>query len=228
MSDAPPPPKPPVAWPLPLRLAVTAATALGVAGVLYITGGAFFKPGMEYREARGPAGVSGTFVSRAEAATAPSLHVIPPLLPSGRGEPAPAAAFVDGAGKAVRLSDFKGQVVVLNLWATWCAPCIKEMPTLAALQASMAGKPVKVVALSVDRASASPRAKAFIAQNAPLAFYQDPQFAFPSALKPPVMGFPTTLIYDKRGRARATVASDVDWAGDQVRRIVGKLAAEPA
>ena len=89
------------------------------------------------------------------------------------------------------------------------------------------GEPVQAFVGPVEQ-GAAPRAKAFIAKNAPLAFYQDPAFTFPSALKPPVMGFPTTLIYDKRGRARAVVASDVDWAGDQVRRVVGKLAAEPA
>ena len=80
----------------------------------------------------------------------------------------PAASFVDGAGKPVTLSDFKGKAVVLNLWATWCAPCVKEMPTLAALQTAEAGKGVKVVALSADSPSATDKAKAFIASHPPL------------------------------------------------------------
>ena len=230
MSNPPQPSKPAPRGrlPAPLRLAVWTTAALGGAAVLYISAGALATPG--YHQARGPAGVSGGF-GQAQAATpsaAGPLHVIPPLTASAKAAPAPDASFTDAAGKPVRVGDFKGRVVVLNLWATWCGPCIKEMPTLAALAASEAKAPVKVVALSVDRAAAGPRARAFIAKNAPLAFYQDASFSFPSALKPPVMGFPTTLIFDKRGRLRATVSSDIDWNGAPARRVIGKLAAEPA
>ncbi len=210
--------------------------ALGAAGLVYITAGAFFQPPADSGLVRGPAGVSGGYrLDRADAAVmgvapavpaAPALHVIPPLTAPDKAPPAPAAGFTDGEGKPVRVADFRGRVVVLNLWATWCAPCIKEMPTLAALQRAEAGRPVVVAAVSVDRAAATPRARAFIEKNAPLRFFQDANFTFPSALRPPVMGFPTTLIYDKRGRLRATVSSDIDWNGEQARRVVGKLAAE--
>ena len=223
------PRKPRGRLPAPLRLAVWTTAALGGAAVLYISAGALATSSAGYRQARGPAGVSGGFdAAQAATPTAGPLHVIPPLTASAKAPPAPAASFTDAAGKPVRVADFKGRVVVLNLWATWCGPCIEEMPTLAALAASEAKAPVKVVALSVDRAAAGPRARAFIAKNAPLAFYQDAAFSFPSALKPPVMGFPTTLIFDKRGRLRATVSSDIDWNGDQARRVIGKLAAERA
>ena len=135
----------------------------------------------------------------------------------------PAAGFVDGAGKPVKLSDFKGQAVVLNLWATWCAPCVKEMPTLAALQAAYAGKGLKVVALSADSASATDKAKAFIAAHPPLDFYQDASSAVPTSLTPPIEGFPTTLLYDRQGNLKGVMEGDTDWNSPDAKAVVDKL-----
>ena len=211
-----------------LRFGLWGAAALGVAGVLYVTGGAVFKPAEVVRPGTGEAGRSWTLLSSAEAqAVARTVqHEVPPLVARGKGTPAPTTPFRDADGKPVTLAAFKGHVVFLNLWATWCAPCRKEMPTLAALQKATAGKGVKVVAVSVDRDAATPQAKAFIAANAPLAFYQEPTQALTFAFKPRVEGFPTTIIYDKTGRERARVASDVDWTSDRVKRIAEKLSAE--
>ncbi|MBE7216969.1 MAG: TlpA family protein disulfide reductase [Caulobacteraceae bacterium] len=236
MSDAPRAPETPPRPRLParLRLAIWTTAALGAAALVYTAAGSLSNPAGSYREARGPAGVSGGFVlDQAQAAAfappgQPALHVIPPLTAPDKAPPAPEAVFTDAAGKPAKVADFRGKVVVLNLWATWCGPCIKEMPTLAALARSEAGKPVAVAPLSIDRAAATPKAKAFIAQNAPLRFYQDAAYAFPTAMRPPPLGFPTTLILDKRGRVRAVVSSDLDWNGEQARRVIGKLAAEPA
>src|SRR5207245_6917681 len=66
-------------------------------------------------------------------------------------KPVPDLGFEDGSGKALRLADFRGRVVVLNLWATWCLPCRKEMPTLDRLQAQLGGSAFEVVAISIDR-----------------------------------------------------------------------------
>src|SRR4051812_26859229 len=63
----------------------------------------------------------------------------------------PEISFTDGAGQPHTLGDFKGKVVLLNIWATWCAPCRKEMPTLDRLQAALGGAHFTVVALSIDR-----------------------------------------------------------------------------
>lgn len=136
----------------------------------------------------------------------------------------PDASFVDGAGKPVKLTDFKGQAVVLNLWATWCAPCVKEMPTLAALQTAFAGKGVKVVALSADSAGQTDKAKAFIAAHAPLDFYQDAKFAVPSAITPHIEGFPTTLLYDRGGRLKGVLQGDADWSSPEAKAVVQALA----
>ena len=148
------------------------------------------------------------------------------MTPKGSGEPAPDTAFKDAAGKDVRLADFRGKVVVVNLWATWCGPCRKEMPTLAALAALENGHAVKVLPVSVDSASKTDAAKAFIAANAPLDFHQDTGPNLPFALKPVAAGFPTTIIFDKTGRERTRMAGELDWSGAKVRRVIDALAAE--
>ena len=210
-----------------LKLALQAAAALGAVAVLIAIGSALFHPGPQYVASKGPAGSS---VSTAEtAATAPApgaTAALPEPSAKGVGEAAPANAFKDGAGKAVTLADFKGKVVVANLWATWCGPCRKEMPTLAALQALSAGKPVKVVAVSQDAAKNTDKAKAFIAEHKPLDFYQDAGTELPFALKPAVLGFPTTVVFDKTGRERLRVSGDLDWSSAKVRRTLDALAAE--
>jgi len=141
------------------------------------------------------------------------------------GVAAPAYAFVDAAGKKVSAADFKGRIVVMNLWATWCAPCKVEMPTLAKLAQAYAGKPVAVVAVSIDKPEAVEQARAFIAANAPLAFYNDPEAKLPWELKPPAAGMPTTLILGKDGLERGRISGEADWAGAGARATIDRLLA---
>jgi thiol-disulfide isomerase/thioredoxin len=145
------------------------------------------------------------------------------LQPALSGSSYPDVPFVDGAGKPVRFSDFKGRVVVLNLWATWCAPCVKEMPTLAALQQSFKDRPVTVVALSTDSNGQVDKAKAFIAAHPPLGFYHDANLAVTSAIQPRVQGFPTTLVYDEEGRLRGSVQGDADWSSPEAKAVISAL-----
>ncbi len=147
------------------------------------------------------------------------------LQPPAQAATYPTASFMDAAGKPVKVSDFRGQVVVLNVWATWCPPCVKEMPTLAALQSAYAGKGLKVVALSIDSAKDTEKAKAFLAANAPLSFYQDPAFALPSAISPPIEGFPTTLIYGRRGQLEGVLQGGAEWSSPEARAVMDKLLA---
>src|SRR5689334_7223311 len=84
--------------------------------------------------------------------------------------PPPPVPFTDAAGQTHSLADFKGKTVVLNLWATYCAPCVEEMPTLAKLKTETAGQDVAIVPVSVDRAADRANAEAFIAQRPPLPF----------------------------------------------------------
>ena len=113
--------------------------------------------------------------------------------------PAPVTTIYDPEGQPVRLGDYRGEVVVLNLWATWCPPCVAEMPTLAALADHYQGKPVRVLAVSIDRPADVDKARAFIGQHAPLAFYSDPNMKLAFDLVPPAPGMPAELSYVSRG-----------------------------
>ena len=223
MTDQPPGSSMGAPFPRGLRLALWAAVAVGGAGLLIALAAAVFHPGPAYRAAAGPAGSS---VAAFQPGAAKVAAALPPVSPEGVGEMAPDTAFKDATGQEVTLATFRGRVVVLNLWATWCAPCRKEMPTLAALAALENGKPVKVLPVSVDGASKTEAAKAFIAEHTPLDFHQDAGPALPFALKPVAEGFPTTIIFDKTGRERTRMAGELDWSSAKVRRVIDALAAE--
>jgi thiol-disulfide isomerase/thioredoxin len=140
-------------------------------------------------------------------------------------KPLPELRFLDMAGNETSLEAFLGQVVVLNLWATWCAPCREEMPSLDRLQAifEAEGASVRVVALSVDRAGPE-RVKEFIDGVGAdrLAVYRDPTVKAARALKVP--GLPATLLVDRQGREVGRVLGTADWSAEgavaAVRRVL--------
>jgi thiol-disulfide isomerase/thioredoxin len=118
--------------------------------------------------------------------------------------------FEDGEGHVQRLSDFRGKVVLLNIWATWCLPCRKEMPTLDRLQASLGGPDFEVVALSIDRGGPDVVRKFFAdigIEN--LAIHMNPsdEAAFTLA----VAGLPTTLLIDREGRELGRLVGPAEW-----------------
>lgn len=169
--------------------------------------------------------------STKQAPTAPTAAA-PPVTPLAEKvtypqapTPAPDHVFYDGAGKPVRIADFKGKVVVMNIWATWCAPCVLEMPTLAALQKTYAGKPVKVVAVSVDQPDDAAKAQAFIAKHAPLDFYIDRERKISFVLTPPAPGIPTTVIYGPDGVERARLAGEADWTSPEAKAVIDAVLA---
>ncbi|HVN00982.1 MAG TPA: TlpA disulfide reductase family protein [Caulobacteraceae bacterium] len=143
--------------------------------------------------------------------------------------PAPTVTFTDAAGHPHTLAEFKGKAVVLNIWATWCAPCVEEMPTLAKLSAATAGQPVAVVPVSVDRDDDKANAEAFIAKRPPLPFYGDPSYALAFALKPANGDFnlPMTVLIDASGNVRGHLAGGADWSGDDARKVVAALEKGP-
>ena len=140
--------------------------------------------------------------------------------------PAPDYVFKDAEGRDVRFADFKGRVAVVNLWATWCAPCKIEMPTLAALAEHYKGRDdVAVVTISMDVDKAVPEARAFIAEHPPLAFYADPKFQLPFEF-PGKGAMPQTILLDRQGNVRAVLTGEADWASAEAKALVEALLAE--
>jgi thiol-disulfide isomerase/thioredoxin len=127
--------------------------------------------------------------------------------------------FVDGAGKPVSLADFSGKVVLLNVWATWCAPCRKEMPQLDSLQKTHGGDKFAVITLNMDRGSPD-KAKAFLTdiKTESLAFYHDPSGRLASALG--VVGMPTTLLLDGAGRELGRLVGPAAWNSPEAIALV--------
>ena len=139
---------------------------------------------------------------------------------------APEYGFVDREGKAASFADFRGKVVVVNLWAMWCAPCRTEMPTLATLASAYEGTDLLVLPINVDSGDdAIADAKSFLDVHEPLPFYSDKSFRLPF-LFPESGKMPQTILLDRQGRIRATFAGEADWASAEARALVDALLAE--
>lgn len=134
--------------------------------------------------------------------------------------PQPPNSFAGPDGTPTQLSAFHGKVVLVNLWATWCAPCVTEMPTLAGLQRAMGDQDFKVVAISVDREKDTEKAKQELAElgKGSLAFYHDPKMAIVYPLK--ARGFPTSILYDREGKELARLAGEADWNSPEARALI--------
>jgi thiol-disulfide isomerase/thioredoxin len=141
----------------------------------------------------------------APAAEAPAnfvMHAAP--------RPLPAVSFVDADGAAHDLGAFRGRTVLLNLWATWCGPCRREMPTLDRLQATLGGDGFQVVALSIDRAGVEPVRKFYDELGVEqLAIYVDSSGRSMRALS--ALGLPTTLLLDREGRELGRLVGPAEW-----------------
>jgi thiol-disulfide isomerase/thioredoxin len=137
-------------------------------------------------------------------------------------DPAPDLSFVDSTGAVRTLRDFKGKIVLLNLWATWCAPCRKEMPALDRLQAELGSATFEVVAISVDR-SGPEGARKFLDSigTKHLALYADPTARLASSLK--AIGMPTTLLIDADGREVGRLTGPAEWDSEDAKSLMKSL-----
>lgn len=128
------------------------------------------------------------------------------------GEVPESSVFQGPAGEDLTLADLKGQVVLVNFWATWCAPCEREMPSLGALQAALGGTNFKVIAVSVDNDEDIAFAKGQLSKwtGAALDFYHTPEFALTYDVG--VRGFPTSIIYGANGAEIARLPGELDWS----------------
>jgi thiol-disulfide isomerase/thioredoxin len=124
--------------------------------------------------------------------------------------PMPELHFADGDGHPLTLADFRGRAVLLNIWATWCVPCRKEMPSLDRLQARLGGRDLVVVPLSIDRKGADVVRPFYRKLGlASLGVYLDQSGNNASALN--IEGLPTTLLIDREGREVGRAAGPAEW-----------------
>jgi thiol-disulfide isomerase/thioredoxin len=150
-------------------------------------------------KAESPTGSARTGVSRASA-----------------GSAAPDIPFVDAEGGETSLAAFRGRPVLVNLWATWCAPCVKELPTLDTL-ADRPGAPL-VMALSQDLA-AQDKVRAFLAErDIGLDAWHDKEMAFSTALEISIL--PTTILYGSNGKEIWRYTGDLDWTGAKAAELL--------
>ena len=135
----------------------------------------------------------------------------------------PDLRFQDMAGNETGLDAFRGQVVVLNLWATWCVPCRKEMPALDALEGKLGGPNFQVVAISIDTRDPE-KARTWLKEVGigGLAYYADPSAKVFQDLKMVgrAAGMPTTLLVDPAGCEIGTVAGPAEWASEDAVKLV--------
>ena len=133
----------------------------------------------------------------------------------------PNMAFTSPDGTEMRLSDYKGKVILVNIWATWCAPCIAEMPMLDELQAAKGGPSFEVVTISLDRTveEASQWFKKNGIENLPL--WHDGTYGVSGELALP--GLPTSIFYNRQGREIARSPGEVDWTSAEALALVDYL-----
>ena len=138
-----------------------------------------------------------------------------------RGQPALTGTFAGPDGKPVTLASFKGKPVLVNLWATWCAPCVKELPTLDRLSKSRSD--LRVVAVSQDDGP-HPSVVAFLKSKAPdLAPNQDAKLALSGKLEAEVL--PTSILYGANGKEVWRYVGDLDWTSPEAAKLLSEAGA---
>ena len=159
-----------------------------------------------------------------DAATSAEAGGIKGVHRDNQGKPAPDKVFKDPDGKPVRIADFAGKPVLVNLWASWCAPCVKELPTLDRLAQSGS---VQVLAVSQDT---GPHASvvAFLKTHgiATLKPYQDDKMGLSGALGPDVV-LPTSILVHANGKEVWRYVGDLDWTSPEAAKLLSEAAASP-
>ncbi len=196
-------------------VAGVAAGLAGVYGIATLAGNLF----------GGPAGAT---------ACRPAVALAAKLAPLATGEVAavgmaksplkvPNLAFQDAAGQPLTLENWRGRTVLLNLWATWCVPCRKEMPALEALEKKLGGAGFEVVTVNIDTRDAD-KPKAWLKEVgiSGLKYYADPNAKTFQDLKGVgrAFGMPTTMLIDPQGCEIGTIAGPAEWASDDAVKLI--------
>jgi thiol-disulfide isomerase/thioredoxin len=172
--------------------------------------------------------------ARAEQPCASALETAKRIAPLATGEVAaltmatkplqmPDLAFVDGAGQPKKLSDWKGRTVLLNLWATWCVPCRREMPALDSLQGKLGSDKFAVVAVNIDtRDPEKPRKFLKDSNLTQLGFFGDAQARVFQDLKSNglALGMPTSVLVDGQGCEIANIAGPAEWDSADALKLI--------
>lgn len=145
-------------------------------------------------------------------------------LAAGNGEPVSGNVFTDPEGGEHSLADYAGQVVLLNFWATWCAPCREEMPALNSLQKELGGEDFQVVTIATGRNPQPAIDKFFTeAEIDSLPVLLDPRQKL--AREFGVVAMPATILIDRDGNEAARMMGPADWASDTAKAVVNQLTA---
>jgi thiol-disulfide isomerase/thioredoxin len=199
-----------------IPVAVAAVLIGGIAGYLGIYGLSGFK------------GAGGDPACRAALDTAkriaPLAHgEVAALTMASKPLKLPDLAFEDSDGKPKKLSDWQGKTVLVNLWATWCVPCRKEMPALERLQTKLKGPNFEVVAINIDtRDPEKPRNFLKDANLADLGYFNDQKAKVFQDLKSigRALGMPTSVLVDAKGCEIATIAGPAEWDSDDAIKLI--------
>ena len=146
----------------------------------------------------------------------PALHQIMPTV-------APDLRFTDASGKPLSLLDFRGHGLVVNLWATWCGPCVSEMPSLAAVASRLARQQILVLPVSIDMQGRQAVARFFASHHITgLPILLDPDGGVLDRLN--ADGIPLTLVINPAGQLVARLEGEADWNTPATLHVLGQLA----
>jgi thiol-disulfide isomerase/thioredoxin len=185
-------------------------------------------------------GIGGLNRQAGDAACHQAVELARKIAPLAHGEVAaltmataplrlPDLAFDDANGQPRKLSDWRGRMVLVNLWATWCVPCRKEMPALDELQAKLGGADFEVVAINIDtRDPEKPKNFLKEANLTRLGYFSDQKAKVFQDLKAVgrALGMPTSVLVDAQGCEIATIAGPAEWASDDAIKLI-KAAMKP-
>jgi thiol-disulfide isomerase/thioredoxin len=216
------PPRPTVTRRIPLAIgAVVIGAALGFGGIY---GYGILKSSASGDPAcRGAVDIARRIAPLAQGEVAALTMATTPLR-------LPDLAFADADGQSKKLSDWRGKTLLVNLWATWCVPCRKEMPALETLQTKLGGADFEVVAINIDTRDPN-KPKSFLkeANLTRLGYFNDQKAKVFQDLKTVgrALGMPTSVLVDRQGCEIATIAGPAEWGSDDAAKLI-KAALAPA